>query len=240
MYTDKDDYDFVITNQTITIFKGGDSRSIHKTYPRYKEIRELILSDKVGSLVEAYNMTSLPAFIEKFTEGDITVDHEEGSIYYHNFKIEHSLVDRILGMLTSGDKNTKPFIRFLDRLLRNPKKNVVEELYSFMDHNSIEINQDGYIIAYKGITSDYKDVYTESIDNSVGRVVKIPRTFVDDDPTKTCSHGLHVAAKEYAQSWGSVLVKVKVCPSNVVSVPVDYSGMKMRVCEYEVLPEIAC
>lgn len=80
------------------------------------------------------------------------------------------------------------------------------------------------------------DNYTHRINNNIGQVVSIPRQQVDKDRNVTCSHGLHVANWEYAKTYsGTVLISVKVNPKNVVSVPVDYNNMKMRVCEYTVM-----
>ena len=64
------------------------------------------------------------------------------------------------------------------------------------------------------------------------------RDSVDADSSVTCSHGLHVAAFEYAHRHGRTLVAVKVNPVDVVSIPFDYNGQKMRVCRYKVLEVI--
>lgn len=89
----------------------------------------------------------------------------------------------------------------------------------------------------KGTTSTkLVDNYTHRINNNIGEVVSIPRQTVDKDRNVTCSHGLHVANWDYAKTYsGTVLISVKVNPMNVVTVPVDYNNMKMRVCEYTVM-----
>ena len=74
-------------------------------------------------------------------------------------------------------------------------------------------------------------------DNSPGAVCEINRELVDDNPTNTCSTGLHVACFGYAKDFGEKLVEVKVNPADVVCVPIDYNNTKMRVCRFEVLAE---
>lgn len=94
---------------------------------------------------------------------------------------------------------------------------------------------------HKAVKSDYKDKYTGSLDNSPGLVVKMPRNLVNSDKHETCSSGLHVGSLEYAKAFASgddKVVTVKVWPCNVVSVPVDYDGQKLRACEYEVVGEL--
>jgi hypothetical protein len=65
----------------------------------------------------------------------------------------------------------------------------------------------------------------------------MPRELVNDDPTQTCSAGLHVASIEYAKNFASdgVLVVCEVNPEHVVAIPIDYDQQKMRVCEYKVV-----
>jgi hypothetical protein len=51
---------------------------------------------------------------------------------------------------------------------------------------------------------------------------------------------LHVATFDYAQKFASGddrLVEVHVDPSDVVCVPEDYNGTKMRVCAFKVVAE---
>jgi hypothetical protein len=78
------------------------------------------------------------------------------------------------------------------------------------------------------------------MDNSVGNIVEVPRSQVDDNPNNTCSHGLHVATMSYASTFGSgddKILDVEVSPSDVVAVPTDYDGTKMRVCRFKVVAE---
>ena len=66
------------------------------------------------------------------------------------------------------------------------------------------------------------------------------RARVDDDRRHSCSNGLHVGAIGYVNSFGygeDKVVIVKVNPKDVVSVPLDSSCQKCRVCEYVVLRE---
>jgi hypothetical protein len=235
-------YDYTVTKNQITIFCNEDSRSVAKDYPKFKSLRTKLMesdfSDEV--LAEVYELLNLPKFVEKFSEGNITVDHENGKVFYGTFEIKNSVVDRMMLML-DGREDIKPLVKFLEKLMMNPKTTVIEELYPFLKHNDIEISEDGDIIAYRSVRHDWKDFHTGTMDNSIGTVVSMPRTLVDDDPNRTCSSGIHCASFEYASTFGSGnshLVKVQVCPSDVVSVPTDYNGMKLRACKLKVLEEV--
>lgn len=57
----------------------------------------------------------------------------------------------------------------------------------------------------------------------------------------TCSRGLHVGSMSYINKYyigiNNRIIKCKVHPKDFVSIPVDYSGAKARVCEYKVLAD---
>ena len=120
--------------------------------------------------------------------------------------------------------------------MQNPDKDVIRQIYPFLMHNDIKICNNGYLLTYKSIRKDFRDHYTGTYDNSVGKYVKMDRDKVDSNPNKTCSHGLHVGSLSYIDQIYSnnIIVSCIVNPMNVVSIPTDYNGAKMRVCEYKV------
>jgi hypothetical protein len=62
------------------------------------------------------------------------------------------------------------------------------------------------------------------------------RSAVEHNPARACASGLHVGTWEYASSFGNgVTAVVKVNPRDVVSVPTDCNGQKMRVSRYKVV-----
>jgi hypothetical protein len=127
--------------------------------------------------------------------------------------------------------------KFWRNLKANPSFNSRKMLYKFLEHNGHPLTEDGCFIAYRGVTEDFKDLHTQTFNNAVGQVVEVSRSEVDDNPNNTCSNGLHVACHDYAKGFGPKLIEVKVNPKDVVTVPVDYNGTKMRVCKFEVMAE---
>lgn len=78
---------------------------------------------------------------------------------------------------------------------------------------------------------------THGMEIRMGEAVEMPREECDSDPNNTCSRGLHVGSWDYVKDFGSygadnVILEVLVCPSQVVAVPTDYNGKKMRCCVY--------
>jgi len=144
--------------------------------------------------------------------------------------------------VNSGDsiEGIRKFCRFFENLYELQDKRIIEELYEFIKHLDIELCDDGSFIAYKGVTGGLLDCYTKTIDNSVGQTVRMVRSLVTEDKNRTCAPGLHFGSLEYARNWSrGGLVKVKVFPEHVVSVPVDYNGQKGRCCQYTVVEDIS-
>ena len=147
-----------------------------------------------------------------------------------------------------------PFIKFIKNLLDNPSKSSVDELYDFLSYKSLPIDEDGWVIGYKGVASDgwSKSGNTQTtvlqgeinergqILNRVCDTIEVQRRCVDDDRRNQCSHGLHVGSFDYAKSWAGSgkLLMVRFNPADAVSVPEDCSCQKLRVSKYEILEEI--
>lgn len=113
-------------------------------------------------------------------------------------------------------------------------------LYKFLEHNGHPITTEGNFIAYRAVRNDLLDKHTRTISNAIGNIVEIDRSKVDDNPNNVCSSGLHVATLTYAQGFSSgddKILDVEVDPSDVVAVPTDYQGTKMRVCRFKVVAE---
>lgn len=87
---------------------------------------------------------------------------------------------------------------------------------------------------YLGLSSDkpteditiYTDNYTHSMEIKIGQVVVMDREKCDSVQENTCSHGLHVASKDWLQKNGAGFGKksllVLVNPADVVAVPPKY------------------
>lgn len=175
------------------------------------------------------------------TKGEVTIDIN--GIHYKGFDLKGPISDAILEAYNDGRLTaSSQMVLFLDNLVQNPDSQVFDQLYPFMKHNDIEVSDDGHLIAYKKVRDTYFDIHSNTMRNQPGDILEMPRVAVANDPNQTCAAGLHVCAKAYLSKFGSGIsdrvVKIKVNPRDVVSVPVDYNGAKMRVCRYEVIEDV--
>lgn len=215
----------ILTNSMVLNF-DGKTVAIHNSDARYAPILQAIKDDRlvdIPDLVDiskAYNKNGL--------------ELKDNLLWLDDEALPDSLSERILAF----QQDQLPFeylIKFARKLRKNPSFNSREQLYKFLEHNGHPITKEGNFIAYRGVTEDFKDIHTGKFDNRPGQICEMRRDEVDDNPNNTCSKGLHVACYDYAKSFGPKLIEVEVDPQDVVCVPTDYNGTKMRVCKFKVV-----
>ena len=215
------------TDQTMTIIHQGSTEFIDLDTNLGKECLELYQKRKHLEILDVVAASKLlGGGVEESTSGRLVVDGVEMDI---------ELANKVREFKSKG----LPFdylLKLAEKIEEIDSYHIRHQLYGFLQHNGHPITKDGNFIAYKMVSSDFKDLHTRTMDNSVGAVVTMPRRDCDDDPTRTCSTGLHVAAYDYAHNFGSGnLVLCEVDPRDVVAVPIDYDQKKMRTCRYKVV-----
>jgi hypothetical protein len=221
---------FLKTNSSITLHYDGKTRVIAEGDARF---------DKVIGAIKANDLDAIPEIVE--IEASLAkqgLDVQDGLVVVRGEPMPPELNERVLEYQRNGIP-FKSLMRFWANLKQNPSFNSRQQLFKFLENKGHSITEDGCFIGYRGIRDDFKDCHSGTMDNSPGSVCEMPREHVDDNPDNTCSHGLHVGGYEYAKDFGANgrLVMVKVNPRDVVAVPNDYNGQKMRVCRFEVLKE---
>lgn len=223
---------YILTDTTLTLVVDNKVHTAHTSNTNWDKI---IVALKDGDIDEVISLIDIAEQINQYGEGSVIV--RGGVVYYGDEELDNSLSQRILKMMKEGF-NVTPLVKFLDNLMDNPSARSVQDVYRFLEHNSLPLTEDGHFLAYKKVDASYKDSYTRTIDNSVGQVVTMARNKVQDNPDVTCSHGLHFASMDYINAfYGSHIMILKINPADVVSIPTDYNNAKGRCCRYEVIGE---
>jgi hypothetical protein len=225
---------YLMQGKNIIIVIDGKSHAISKdTHIAYPKIIEALKAQDWDELRDI--ITPAKAIVD-FGGGNVTI---EGDLVLWNGRPFHNaLTSRMIEMYRDGFP-IDPMVRFMENLMENPSKRSVDQLYGFLEKNSLPITEDGHFLAYKRVNDNFTDVYTGTIDNSVGQVVEMERNLVDDNPASTCSTGLHFCSESYLSYFGgSRIVILKINPADVVSIPVDYDNAKGRCMRYEVIGEV--
>ena len=228
----------------VNAFVGGEAYTFDKNHHNYNALIRHLKSGNVEHFEAAYDVASS---VEHFCDGYVHV--KNGTLNWNGIPMPELFTDRILDMKKEGF-DFDSMLNFMCNLNDNPSDKSILELFDFMQNKNLPITQDGHFLAYKAVRPDFKDIYSGSIDNSVGEVVEVDRSKVDSNRNRHCSAGLHVGAIDYVTSYGGInldnhddndsdggnqIVICKVNPADVVSVPSDARFQKLRACRYEVV-----
>lgn len=214
---------------------------IYDTDRRYKKLAEAL---KNKSKVEEIRIIldekySTEDYAKSVRKSGVKLEIRDDKVFLNDKELHTSIAKRVTDFI----REELPFehlLRFIENIQENPSYTSQQELYDFLEYKDLPITEDGYFLAYKRVTSDYKDHHTNSIDNKVGAVIpRMGRSEVDDDRTVDCSKGYHAGSIKYVKGFknGPIMI-VKIHPKDVVSVPKDSSCQKVRVCFYEVVGEM--
>ena len=228
----------------VNAFVGGEAYTFDKNHHNYNALIRHLKSGNVEHFEAAYDVASS---VEHFCDGYVHV--KNGTLNWNGIPMPELFTDRILDMKKEGF-DFDSMLNFMCNLNDNPSDKSILELFDFMQNKNLPITQDGHFLAYKAVRPDFKDIYSGSIDNSVGDVVEVDRSKVDSNRNRHCGAGLHVGAIDYVTSYGGInldnhddndgdggnqIVICKVNPADVVSVPSDAKFQKLRACRYEVV-----
>ena len=227
---------YLVNGGNITVIIGGNQyNAIRGQHPNFEKILDAIRNSEWDGITTLFDIKK---DIAESLSG--LVEIVNGVLYFDGSPIHNVLADRILDMV-ENNLPIKSLVKFLENLMRNPSRTSVQELYLFLESGNLPVTEDGCFLAYKKVRHDFKDIHSGTFDNSVGKIVEVPRNSVDDQRDNTCSYGLHFCSKEYLPAFGSQssnrVVIVKINPADVVSIPSDYKNTKGRCCKYEVIAE---
>lgn len=228
---------YILGGDSITVFLDGNSYTINKQAHTYELVLKAVRDGNVDALRDAINIRQ--GIVKSLVEtGGSKVRIEEDAIYYDDREVTGLIASRIFEMLRLG-LSVKPMVRFLENMMENPSKRAVDELFGFIDACRLPITEDGHFLAYKRVRDNYFDVHSGTMDNSVGKILEMPRNMVDEDKNRTCSTGLHFCSYDYLAHFGGERIMVlKINPRDVVAIPADYNNSKGRTCRYEVVDEL--
>lgn len=231
-------------------FPGQRGRSASENHPNYAEIVRRLEADKTDATVmELFDVEQTVR--DRFETLSERVTVKGGKLFLDGMEAHNSLADQIIRFLYGDVDDWKPLVKFYENLLSNPNKHSREQLYTWLDQHKFVIDEDGYLIGYKYVTDRGDGNYTSTMSGygivdgveytssylpyKVGCVATMPRDKVQHDPSKGCSFGLHVGTWNYAASASRTVLRVRVNPRDVVSVPTDCSWAKLRCCRFEVV-----
>lgn len=231
-------FNIMMVNGRFTTIINNKSYVVATDHPNYDTLLQALKDGDADTFLDNYTIAK--KVDNHYSGTDVVV--KDGQVLYKGKVVHNVITERIIDF-AENDLPTEGMINFLKNLMDNPSRRAVTELYGFLEHRNLPITPDGHFLAYKAVRDNYLDKYSGKFDNSVGAVLEMPRNEVDDEASRTCSHGFHVGALEYAGPGGwyhrhaDKVMIVKINPRDAVSVPADHNAQKLRVCRYEVVGE---
>lgn len=237
-------FSYIIQDSAVTVFFAatGEDRALNASEPGFKEVvaalKDPATTDDI--LLPLFVSQQAAATVLATLDG-LTVDGS--GISYLGTLLPDRATRRICELMAEGHESG-PLLKFLHKLMQNPKEDIFLELFDFMSVSGLPITAEGDFIAYKIVRDNYLDIYSGTMDNTPGKPVTMPPALVDSDRNRTCSRGLHVCSKSYLPHYGSAIngsdriVICRIDPRHVMAIPTDYNFAKMRVSQYMVIGEM--
>ncbi|CBX44345.1 RIIB protein, fragment [Erwinia phage phiEa104] len=144
-----DKVEYINTSSSVVLTLNGESEIVEETHPNFKAIQIAIVS---GDFKQAFALMNIRKSIESFTQGAITIKGEK--LFYGTIEIRSTIAQRILELMRQGDDGFKTLVSFFEKLMENPSRNSVEQLWGFISHNDIEIDSEGHIIGWKRVRNN--------------------------------------------------------------------------------------
>ncbi len=231
----------VVLNASVVIFASElGYYSFGSDHPCFEEATKVALECLDENLISTDGWEHLGSIhsVEKallrWSNGRLAI--EGNRVRFDGDLLPASLETHLLNLYTTGKEYAlEAWSKFTEKLREASHTDTHNRLHAFLQYNDLAINAEGNVLAWKVVRPDFKDKHSGTFDNSPGQTVSMPRTKVTFDPNQTCSAGLHACAYGYLRSFGSpgdqvVLVEIDV--RDIVSVPTDYDGKKIRCCKY--------
>ena len=239
---------YAISRDSITVIINAKSTTIGSDHQNFNRVVSLLKGGDAGiDEQEIAVLLDMKAALSRYSDGELTIEGGE-NVYRRGEKLDDALARRIIRFWRSN----APYghlLKFFDRVDGNPSNVSKAQLFKFLNHTGLPITEDGCFYAYKYVDKDFYSIHAGNstmvltgtydddghIFNGIGEEIRVKRNYVEDNPDVPCSTGLHAGSEAYAvgscPADGHVIL-VKIDPADVVSVPRDSNGEKMRVCGY--------
>jgi len=228
----------------ITVVVDGDMFVADDQHPNFEAIVQAAV-DGDDSVVDLFDVSRRAA--AKFENLSERVTVANSRVYVDADEVDDVFADEIIRFLDEELDDWKPLVNFLEKVYTNTDAHTRNNLSRWVRATGgFTIDEDGDIIGYKGVRPDKTSIHAGpaivngtavngNVPNEPGSIIEMSRSRVTHNPSVACAAGLHVGTWEYASGFGSVVLEVKVNPRDVVSVPTDCGGQKMRVSRYKVV-----
>jgi hypothetical protein len=141
------------TNNGITVFSEEGPIEVPAHSLKYQLIINALNENQSDKELIEIALQSENQMVADFSAG--RVKYENGELTASGINIPDSIVNRVRRIIEAGITNIKPWVYFLDKLIDNPSRASVESLYDWLEYQGLPLAQDGDVLGYKSVNSDY-------------------------------------------------------------------------------------
>ena len=143
-----------------------------KDHPRFNQIN-IFLSKVEDNAVTTEQAKELENLIEgeqvtqlkTWSQGKLSIDN--GVVRWDGKPLVGGLKEVMLRLAASGDtKRLKNFSAFIEKVRQCVSYKVNQRFFDFISKNSLQITEEGDIIAFKVVRHDYKDKHSPYLTNN--------------------------------------------------------------------------
>jgi hypothetical protein len=244
---------------TVTAFNVNSNEPVYQAderHPHWESILQGLRDgdDNVWSLFDVAK-----GVMSRFHQVTERISFDGENILFDGDPIHSVLADQLRRAVEDGNSgNYTALAKFWEKLESNPTAHSREQAYDWLACHKFQITEEGDVVGYKyvyetdtpgvfrsGHASQVRDVPSafvnglaitpcSTVPQRIGDVVSMPRSEVAHDPSQACKRGLHVGTYSYVGGGSRTAFEVHVNPRDIVSVPTDGGGAKVRVCRYKV------
>ena len=165
---------YILTEESLTVVIDGKAHTMNNNHPAWMQAKKALAEEEWEKLGELFNVAKA---VEDYLDEEANIEVKDSTVYFQGEALHNVVVDKILKFMSEGAP-FKPLVKFLGKLMDNPSRRAVNELYTFLEHKNMPITPEGNFLAYKGVNSDFKDFYTGKFSNKVGDVLEMNHNLV--------------------------------------------------------------
>ncbi|RTL02947.1 MAG: hypothetical protein EKK57_00780 [Proteobacteria bacterium] len=231
----------LITNSSVTVFSNYRPYTADKTHPNFTQIINKLRADTFHpSDISLFDLSrEVPTVI-----GNLVISRNGVEFVNPNTdvrtKIHGTIADRILENWQNGFE-IFGLANFLGKLLKNPYKVVIDNLYTYLEKYKLAIDDDGDIVGIKAINPDYTSIFKPSFRYFSNGIISEPLSELETNPLASTGRGLYFGFEQFVFGFGrpdSLVIAVKVNPAHIIGIPEDSGYQKMRAHTLNVLRSI--
>lgn len=252
--------------QTVTAFRVGAEHPIYSTNSLHPNFEDILAGLRTGddAVWDLFNVKD--GVLNRFYQISDRYSWDGDQICFDGDPLHSTFSDLLARTLEQGDvRDYTAVARFGEKLATNPNEHSRDQAYDWLACHKFQITEDGDVVGYKGVSlanDEYRSQGYEfmsvrrseargkpsgfvngrpvpelsNVPQNIGDTVSMPRSEVVHSPNMSCSRGLHVSTRVFAESWGSggAVLEVHLNPQSIVSVPNGSGGEKVRTHKYKI------